>query len=153
MKRYALFLPLLACAALLSGCVLDGPPVVSGGAYPGYYGRGYYNETPPGPVYDVAPYYGGGGVAVIETGGYRDREYRNDRDRDGRRNSRYGRDGNRSGGSYNRGGGPNGVRRTSGLNRPNAGRGKFQRPNASQNSRGGARSSRGPRAGDEPKQQ
>ena len=100
MKRYTLLLPLLVCAAALTGCVADGPrPVLTGApVYPGYYGQGYYNDPPPGSPY--GPVYGAGPgpvgeVAVVRTDVYHGRVY-NERDyyyRNGRRYPRVYRNG------------------------------------------------------------
>ena len=98
MKIFSGLLCAVFCLAL-GGCAPVGPtgPIAGGPVYRGYYGQGYYNETPPGTYYGreavAGPYYGGGErVTVVRTGVYRDRVYR-ERDnykRDGRRYYRSG---------------------------------------------------------------
>ena len=97
MKFFLLAVSAGFCLAL-GGCAPVGPagPIAGGPVYRGYYGQGYYNETPPGTYYGpgavAGPYYGDNQVAVVRTGVYRDREYR-ERDyyvRDGRRYYRSG---------------------------------------------------------------
>ena len=99
MKRSFAVLGAVFCL-VAGGCAPVGPsgPIAGGPVYRGYYGQGYYNETPPGTYYGReavgGPYYGGGErVAVVRTGVYRDRVY-HERDyykRDGRRYYRSGR--------------------------------------------------------------